>query len=128
LACRSYQFANNAAHGPAAAENRIAALYLSLGDKDQDPSDDFMKRFAEHKPPVRKVSACSTKKVCVEDRKTGERGLIFRIQSIKWISNTKVEARGGYYEDGLSASGNIYTVVERKGKWVVVKDKMESIS
>ncbi len=123
-----YQFTNNAAHGPATAEKRIAAFYLSVGERDQDPSDEFMQRFAEHKPSVRKVSACSTKKMRVEDKQTGQRGLIFHVRSIKWISDTKVEVRGGYYEDGLSASGNIYTVVEKDGKWRVIKDKMEWIS
>jgi hypothetical protein len=123
-----YQFTNNAAHGPAAAAKRIAVFYLSVGDKDQDPSEEFLMRFAGHTPPVRKVSACSTKKMRVEDKRTGERGLIFHVRSIRWISDTKAEVKGGYYEDGLSASGNTYTVVKRNGKWVVVEDKMKWIS
>ena len=123
-----YQFTNNAAHGPATIEKRIVAFYLSVGEKDQDPSDEFMKRFVDHKPSVRKVSACSTKKLRVEDKQTGERGLIFHVRSIQWISAIKVEVKGGYYEDGRSASGDIYTVVKKDGKWNVIKDKMEWIA
>src|SRR5713226_7658593 len=123
-----YQFDHNAAHGPAAAEHRIEAFYLSLGEKDGDPSDEFMTRFVGHEPPVRKVSACSTENLRVVDKQTGQRGLIFRVKSIKWISDGKVEVGGGYYEDGLSSSGNIYTVVKKDGKWRVTKDKMEWIS
>ena len=47
-------------------------------------------------------------------QKTGEQGLIFRVTSIKCISDTEVEAKGGYYEAGLSASGNIYTLKKER--------------
>ncbi|HCS54942.1 MAG TPA: hypothetical protein DIW81_25710, partial [Planctomycetaceae bacterium] len=86
-------------------------------------------RFAEHKSPVRKVSACTADSgKGVLDKKTGERGLIFRVTSIEWKSDTEVDVKGGYYEGGLNASGNTYTVKKENGKWKVTNDKMHWIS
>jgi len=123
-----YQFTNNAAHGPATAEKMIETYYLSIGEKDGDPSVALMKRFAGHKPSVRKVSECSTAKMRVTDKQTGKLGLIFRVRSIKWISDTEAEVKGGYYEDGRSASGNTYRVRRKGGIWQITKDKMDWIS
>lgn len=81
-------------------------------------------RFSEHKPSVRKVSACSAGVDGVRDKKTGETGLIFRVNSIKWKSLTEVDVEGGYYEAGQSGSGNTYTLKKEKGKWKVTSDKM----
>lgn len=64
---------------------------------------------------------CSTRR---QERKA----LIFRVTSIKWKSDTEVDVSGGYYEAGLSASGNTYTVKKEKGKWKVTNDKMHWIS
>jgi hypothetical protein len=49
-----YQFDHNAS-----GQQRSAHAYcLALGDKDADPSEGFIKRFAHNKPRVRKASAC----------------------------------------------------------------------
>jgi hypothetical protein len=98
--------------------------FLSVGEQDEDPSDDFIKRFANHKPPVRKASA--SKKgphLEVMDKNTGEAGLILRVSSIMRISDIEVEVQGGYDQSGRSASGNIYTVKKINGKWSVTQDK-----
>ena len=59
----------------------VQNYYLSFGENDQDPPNDFMKRFSACKPPVKKVSSCSGSKSGhpVKDKKTGESGLIFRV-------------------------------------------------
>jgi len=120
-----YQFLNNAS----GQQKRAAVYCLSIGES-ADPSDEFMKRFAEYQPPVRKISECNVGGFDgVVDKNTHKRGLIFRVGSMNWISGTEVEARGGYFEGGLSASGNTYTV--RKGllgQWMVSEDKMNWIS
>ena len=120
-----WQFDHNAS-----GQNKKAQVYfLGIGDRGGDPTDEFMKRFADHKPPVRKVSACSADAgKGVRDKKTGETGLIFRVTKIEWKSDTEVRVKGGYYEAGLSASGNTYTVKKENGKWKVTKDKMDWIS
>ncbi len=51
--------------------------------------------------------------------------MIFRVDSIFWVSEDAVRVQGGYYEAGLSASGNTYRVLLEKGRWVVKDDKNE---
>lgn len=120
-----YQFAHNAS-----GQQTGAAVYcLWVGEKATDPSDDFMRRFANHKPPVRKMSECKADPSHgVIDKRTGAQGLGFRATSIKWLSDIEVEVEGGYYEAGLSASGNTYIVNKQKGKWVVSSDRMNWIA
>ncbi|MGO8925829.1 MAG: hypothetical protein ACLQU3_02885 [Limisphaerales bacterium] len=116
-------------HNVSGQQKKAKVYFLSVGEKYGDPSDEFIKRFADNKPPVRKRSECTADAgKGVLDKKTGEQGLIFNVTSIKWSSDTEVEVEGGYYEAGLSASGNIYTVKKEKGKWKVTKDKMGWIS
>ena len=93
-----------------------------------DPSDDLMARFRGNVPPVKKCSQCSRSIYGVFDTLTGASGLLFRIDSIKEIDNNEVEVAGGYFESGLSASGNIYTVRRVGNTWIVVKDIMLWIS
>jgi hypothetical protein len=117
-----YEFAHNAS-----GQQQNAKLYFLSVDKDKDPSDAFISRFKDHKPPVKKRSR-ATGEFEVIDKETGERGLIFRATTIKQLSEDKVEVDGGYYEAGLSSSGNTYAVERKDHKWVVTKDEMRWIS
>jgi hypothetical protein len=113
----------------ASGQQKKAGVYCLSLREDADPSDEFMKRFAGHNPPVRKLSECSIGPFDgVVDKRTHKVGLKFRVSSITWISATEAEATGGYFEGGLSASGNTYTVKKVHGKWRVTKDKMNWIS
>lgn len=104
-----YQFEHN---GSSIKQN-AETYYLSV--KDKEISDGFLKRFAGHSPPAKKGPAPETRERG-ENRKT----LMFRINSWKWISKTKIEVTGGYYHHGTSASGNRYTLAKQNGKWVVI--------
>ena len=117
-----YQFKHNAS----GQQQNAKAYFLSLG-KDKDPSDLFMVRFKDHKPPVKKRSQ-ATGKFEVIDKKTGKSGIIFVVSTIKRARGDKVLVDGGYYEAGLSSSGNVYTVERKNNKWVVTKDQMLWIS
>jgi hypothetical protein len=117
-----YQFKHNAS----GQQQNTKVYFLSVG-KNKDPSDAFMARFRNHKPPVKKRSD-ATGKFEVIDKKTGDRGLIFSAGTIKQLDNDKVIVDGGYYEAGLSSSGNAYTVERKDNKWVVTKDQMLWIS
>ena len=46
---------------------------------------------------------------------------MFRIEAIRLQGMSKAEVDGGYYEAGLSASGNTYSLVRKDGVWSVVK-------
>lgn len=62
------------------------------------------------------------------EKLTGKRGVMFRVRTTKWVSETEVDVAGGYFENGLSASGNNYTVIKMQGKWTVSKAKTNWIS
>src|SRR5262245_19236974 len=116
-------------HNASGLQKNAKVYFLEVDEKATDPSDAFMKRFADHRPPVRKPSASRfVPGTGLLDKKTGEIGLAFRATTIKWISATEVEVSGGYYEAELSSSGNTYTVKNADGKWRVTKDKMNWIS
>ena len=127
-AIRETVFRHQFGHNASGQQERANSYFLAIGESDANPSGELMKRFVRHKPPVRKVSECSTVKARVVDKKTGKSGLIFRVRSIKWISDLEVEVKGGYSEHLLSASGNTYTLTKKDGKWQVTKDGMDWIS
>jgi len=115
-----YQFAHNGS----SKQNRAYAYYLAICFN-QDPGDEFIKRFKNSKPPVMKISQSTTDTglgQAVKDRKTGQEGLIFRITSIRFINDETAEVKGGYYEASLSASGNTYQLIRIGRYWIVIKD------
>ncbi len=121
-----YQFEHNASgQGKSAHAYCLAIL---VGEKDSDPSDQFMKRFAHHKPQVRKVSACHWDSIRVVENRTGRPALIFHVSKITWVSDSEVTVDGGYEEANVSSSGNTYTVTKRNSKWEVTSDRMNVIS
>lgn len=103
--------------------------FLSLDDG-RDPSDAFLRRFWTMPGRVKKVS--QSKHVdpfnAVVDKQSGQRGVIFFVDNISWISQTEVTTGGGYYFDGKGAAFCAYTVVYRFGHWRVVKDEIHGIS
>ena len=117
-----YQFEHNAS----GQQTNAAAYFLELGDS--DPNDAFISRFEGHHPPVKKRSQCSTERMRVTDKETDKWGLIFRVKKIVVTGPDTAEASGGYYEAGLSASGNTYYLKRENGKWFVEKDAMHWIS
>lgn len=119
-----YQFDHNAS----ALQKSAAAYCLSLGQKDTDPPDEFMKRFSGFKPTVVKASMCRPLYGFGASKHILKSRLFFRVSSITWISATEVKVDGGYYEGNLSASGNTYTVKMENGKWAVSNDEMHWIS
>ena len=102
-------------HNASKVQQKAKSYFITIFK--QDPSDEFLARFTGNNPPVRKGS----------DFAIGE-GLVFSIGSIIRIGEDTAQVCGGYYETGLSSSGNIYTVVRKNGLWVVENDEMLWIS
>jgi len=124
-----YQFRKNASGLQQKAKVYFLSVRNAQDEKNHDPDEAFMKRFADHKPRVAKASeAHASSEGGVRDMKTGERGLLFDLGEIRWISDDTVEIDGGYYEGGLSASGNTYFLKKKTGKWIVERDRMHWIS
>lgn len=118
-----HQFANNAS----AAQQNAAAYCLSL--REDDPPAKFVERFRNDQPQVLPVSKCTSdpfEGVRIE----GVNGiaLVHYVTEIS-CSEKQCEAEGGYYEAGLSASGNNYVLhLGTDNVWRVTSDKMNWIS
>jgi hypothetical protein len=95
---------------------------------DHDPSSELLHRFDGNAPPVKAFSQCRLSEEGVFDFETDERGLLFRVGAIRWVSDDEAEVDGGYFEGGLSASGNTYYLECRDGQWIVTRDVMHWIS
>ena len=93
----------------------VGAFFLTIEGK--DPGDSFIKRFAEHLPPVRKGSAFASGK-----------GLWLRVNSIKWIDSSKVEVFANCYQSRLLNWDRFYRVQkEWWSAWVVVDFALEAM-
>jgi hypothetical protein len=109
-----YQFDHNAS----AIQGRAVKYCLSLPEEKM-PSATFLQRFEGNHPPVVAADKC--------ERKSGT-NLFFRIQHLDWRKDHEVWVRGGYWEGNLSASTELYRVLNENGKWVVKGARMEAIS
>jgi hypothetical protein len=107
-------------------ENMPKAYFLGVGDKKDDPSDAFIKRFLNNRLPVRKLSACNQSVRGDFDKKTGERGYVLNVGSITWKSDTTVDVKGYWHVNGRCASWDTYTLEKQDGKWKVTKNKINS--
>jgi len=112
---------------------RLPALLRGRSDTSfsaGDPDPRILASFRRHRPPVKRVSECVLEDLTtgIQDKRTKDRGLVFITGRITKIGPNVVEVEGGYYENGLSSSGNVYRVVKHRNRWVVVKDKLVWIS
>ena len=98
-----YKFENN----HSSAQQNVGAYFLQI--EENNPPQEFLARFKEHSPSVKKYSEF------VE----GNDGLLFRISSYKQVGKNNVEIIGGYYEGNLSASWATYLWVKQNGKWTL---------
>ncbi len=110
---------------------KAARVFCLQVENKRDPSAELLRRFDDHEPRVKQVSLCAVKKDSngggvLDD--TGARGLIFRVDSIRRTGPDTAQIEGGYFETGLSASGNLYELVKEGSSWVVKKDTLKWIS
>jgi uncharacterized protein (TIGR02996 family) len=100
--------------------NPQVTCFVEVG-KGQDPSPDLLDRLQDLSPHIRPVSASkpAEDEEGVVDRETGERGILFTVETIRWANPSKCEADGGYYLANQAASGETYQVELTGGKWVI---------
>lgn len=103
-------------------EQLIYFLDFGLGGEHKDPSNEFIYRFKNNVFTVKRVSSCKIQTSGVKDKKTGKKGIVLQVRSIKWISDNEVKVEAGYYLNGLGIEHSIYDLRKENGKWVV-KDK-----
>lgn len=124
-----YQFDRNASVG----QKRADAFYLAFGDPHEktaiDPPAAFLARFVGLKPRIARYSEAErSENGWVIDKRTKKAGVIFFVHSIRMTGPDTAEAKGGYQEDKLSASGNTYRLKFGWRGWRVVDDRMDWIS
>lgn len=93
--------------------------------KRSDPSDEFIKRFADIKPPVRKRTYSAEPRAVVNTSNEKESSYL-KVMPITWKSDTEVEVRGysplASMESppGDSELGHDFFKLEKRdGKWTV---------
>ena len=65
----------------------------------------------------------------VTDKRTGQRGRLFRVGSIRRISETEYEGEGGWYKHGLAARQTYYRLVRRnEDTWFIEETRTLWIS
>ncbi len=104
-------------------------FYISINGK--DPSNVFMDRFENFPRRIEKLSRSkidSKSMNAVVDKVTGEKGVVFKVEKIKWTDANDAEVEGGYYCDGLCASGQTIKVRRKNGAWKVTGSTMHWIS
>ena len=75
---------------------------------DSDPSDKFLTRFKDHKPPVKKGSEF----ILGQDIK-------FSVYHFRWINNRIVDVEGSSYANNMNGTGHTYRIIRKKGRWVI---------
>jgi hypothetical protein len=127
---------DKAANGAADAIGKAAAAasyykVFFISTNDEDPTDELMKRFAKFPVRVEKSSQSEIdKKIgnAVVDKATKERGIRFRVGKITWNGSDSIEVEGGYFCDGLCASGETFSVRRKQGFWKVTGSVTHAIS
>jgi hypothetical protein len=97
------------------------AFYIAV-EQDKDPSEQFLKRFVGHQPPVRKRSQSTYSKDgmgVVVDKDTGEGGIQYSVGALKWVSPEEARLEGSYHVGPLFAGGCEYKVILEQKRWMV---------
>ena len=109
--------------------NLVHKVYFFAVGGSQDPSPELLKRLGDLKSPVKPISAGEWKDFFIYDRVTGERGAAFYVRSISMCSQDDCEVEAVIHPGGgLSASGPIYRLTRKNGKWTVVSERLKWIS
>ncbi len=64
----------------------------------------------------------------VRDKASGQRGVIFTVTDLKWVSDAEVEATCSVYKAGLNGHTSKYTLSRKNNQWKVTNRKLVSIS
>lgn len=106
---------------------RPAPFYCIALDNKQDPSDELMRRFINHNPPVKKYSECRNISVDATAAVKDSR-IYFAVHSISLKMGRKAEAEGSWARGPLFGETHRYLLRFEDGKWTVAEDKLVSTS
>lgn len=90
-----------------------------------DPPRRMIERLNDGRYRVRKGSDCEYNDGNgVVEKISRKPALVLRAGGISWKSSTRVAITGGYYYASEGASGNVYHLEKRGGKWLVTEDRL----
>jgi hypothetical protein len=109
--------------------NRAHKVYFfGVGEK-MDPPAEFLSRFKDISVPVKPISEGEWKEFYIYDRATGKRGAASYVNNIAMLSKDEAEVEAVLHPGGgLSASGPIYHLKRKSGKWAVIASRLKWIS
>lgn len=107
-------------------QHSSARVYF-LTIEGQDPSEDFMQKFAESKSFVKKGSEARQAPHAVVSA-TGERGVVCDVGPVKWLDEKSVEVIASYQVGNQSAAHFTLTVKSEQGKWKITGKKFSGAS
>ena len=107
-------------------QHSSARVYF-LTIEGQDPSDDFMQRFADSKSFVKKGSEARQAPHAVVSS-TGERGVVCDVGPVRWLDDKSAEVIGSYQVGNQSAAHFTLTLKCEKEKWKVTGKKFSGVS
>jgi hypothetical protein len=107
----------------AAAQLLPTRYYLAL--QGHNPGEDLLCRMRVLVSQVQPLSQCRVSaRDGVIDRKTGTRGLIVEVRSLRWLHMAVVEVVGGYYATPWQAAAIRYGVEYDGGGWAVTRTQV----
>lgn len=109
--------------------NRVHKVYfIGLGGS-IDPSLEFLGGLSDLAAPVKPISAGEWRNFFIYDRISGQRGAAFYVMSITMISKDEADVEGMIHPGGgLSASGPVYRVIRKEGRWVIAGARLKWVS
>jgi hypothetical protein len=97
-------------------------------DKDTDPPDAFLERFADLKVRIRKWSKAKTvdsensSSQVIFDKDTNEPGVVIQVSGMKILDAGKAEVKGRVFKGRLWGYGGTFTVEKVDGRWKSLKE------
>jgi len=120
-----YQFEHNAA----ANKYDIFCIGMSEGEPNSDAPTKLIRDLNDASHKVVKHSDCNAHMDNgVTEHSSGKPALMLNVGKVNWLTKDEAMVEGGYYENGLSSSGNTYHLKKISGVWRVVQNQMNWIS
>ena len=98
----------------------VSAIFLR--DEHSDPSPWLIAKLKPLNLPLRKVSSADRMRggnAAVLDPKTGRRGIIVRVISIRWLNSASAVLRAGTYASLMDSMEREYYLKKVAGRWKV---------
>ena len=101
-------------------ENTSLKVFL-LSVRGNDPSEEFMKRFADDSLSVKRRSALATSEATKEfiDKESGKGAALLSIDKLRLLEEDKAQVDGSCGYADWAARGYRYSLVREKNRWMV---------